>query len=249
MSKVLWNVYAHCYDAIAGLDPYRDMLDEVVGALALAPGMRVLDAGCGTGALAERAARLCPGVEWVGVDLSGGMLKRARARQPWPDGFAFVEAPLDDFLDREPGRFDRIASVNVIWALPDPQGTLLRMANALGPAGRMVHTTPRLRFGFQRIAWAHLVRKRGWALARAVVGLPFLALAGLLNLVLVAQSVLAPSARHRRQRWDARGLEQLLRNAGVTVSPVRPCYAGQGHLLVGHKDPQPSRLPGPAKGL
>ena len=59
MPKLLWNLYARCYDRITGLLPYQEMLDEVVAALELKPGMRVLDAGCGTGALAER---LAPGI-------------------------------------------------------------------------------------------------------------------------------------------------------------------------------------------
>lgn len=248
MSKVLWNLYAHGYDAIAGMAPYQDMLDEVIASLQLAPGMRVLDAGCGTGALAERAAIVRPDVAWIGVDLSGTMVKRARKRRPWPDGFRFVEANLDDFLDRNDVAFDRIASVNVIWTLPDPAATLSRMTKALRPDGRMVHTTPRLRFNFQRIVWAHLARQRGWGKLRAVLGLPVLALVGLLNLVLVAQSMLS-RARHRRERWDARGLEELLRKAGASVEAVRPCYVGQGHLLVCAQDPGPSPLPPPTKGL
>lgn len=41
-------------------------------------GGRVLEVGCGTGLLMERVRRVAPGV--VGMDLSGGMLARARAR-------------------------------------------------------------------------------------------------------------------------------------------------------------------------
>jgi SAM-dependent methyltransferase len=257
MPKVLWNLYALCYDAIAGLAPYQDMLGEVVQSLELAPGMRVLDAGCGTGALAKRVALVCPEVEWVGVDLSSTMLKRARAKGPWPASFRFVEANIDGFLDElldeflasDPRGFDRIASVNVIWTLPDPQQTFRRMTRALRPTGRMVHTTPRLRFRAQRIVWNHILRQTGWARLRAVLGLPLLGLAGVLNLVLVVQSVLSRSARHKGKQWDAEGLAELLRSAGSTVSVSRPCYAGQGHLLVCQKDHDSSRLPAPAKGL
>lgn len=249
MPKSLWNLYALCYDAIAGLAPYKDMLDEVTLALELAPGMRVLDAGCGTGALAERLALACPEVELVGVDLSATMLKRARARRPWPAGFSFVEANIDDFLASDTRGFDRIASVNVIWTLPNPQRTFDRMTQALRPVGSMVHTTPRLRFGAQRIVWNHLVRHKGWARLRAVLSLPLLGLAGLLNLALVVQSVLGRSARHVGKQWDAEGLAELLRSAGATVSASRPCYAGQGHLLICRRDHDSSRLPGPAKGL
>lgn len=249
MPRLLWNLYALCYDRIAGLAPYQDMLDEVVQGLDLSPGMRVLDAGCGTGALAERAARSCPGVEWVGVDLSPTMLRIARAKPGWPEGFTFDQANIDDFLSGDTRGFDRIASVNVIWTLADPQSTFARMTKALRPGGGMVHTTPRLRFSALSIVGQHIVRQRGWARWRAVLGLPLLAAAGLLNLLLVLQSVLGRSARHVGQRWDAKGLEELLRNAGAAVSVSRPCYAGQAHLLICRKDPAPLPLPAQPKGL
>lgn len=62
------------------------MLDEVVAALDLQPGMRVLDAGCGTGDLEARLAERHPGVEVVALDASTAMLARARRRQAWPAG-------------------------------------------------------------------------------------------------------------------------------------------------------------------
>ena len=74
---ILWNLYAACYDLVAGLAPYQDMLDEVVAALDLRPGMRVLDAGCGTGALEARLVQRHPDVEVVAVDASPAMLARA----------------------------------------------------------------------------------------------------------------------------------------------------------------------------
>jgi SAM-dependent methyltransferase len=249
MAGFLWNLYARNYDAIAGLAPYQDMLDEVVRALKLAPGQRVLDAGCGTGALAERVAAVCPTVELVAIDISSVMLARARAKRSWPDGFSFVEGNIDRCLEADTAGFDRIASVNLIWALSDPQQTFARMTKALRPAGRMVHATPRLRFGALRIACKHIARQRGWAKVRAVLGLPLLGLWGLLNLVLVAQVMLSARARHRRERWDRKGLESLLNSAGATVTASGSCYAGQGHLIVCGKDPGSTRLPGPPKDL
>lgn len=252
MTKFLWNVYALCYDAITALDPYQEMLDEVVAALDLAPGMRVLDAGCGTGALAERLANACPTVEVLAVDLSPGMLKRARARRSWPASFAFVEGNLDDVLASDQRGFDRIASVNVIWTLPDPRRTFARMAARLRRGGRMVHTTPRWRFRAYVVLWRHLRHRKGRALLRALGGLPRLLLAGILNLVLVGQSVILARAPHARRRWHDEGLVELLSAAGVPPRVVRPCYAGQGHLLVCEKETIAEAgpwLPAPAKDL
>lgn len=234
MSK-LWDLYAHTYDAIAALHPYGEMLDEVVAALDVAPGLRVLDAGCGTGALAERLAEACPSIGYVGVDLSPSMLARARARRTWPRGFTFLHGDLDALLSGNVGGFDRLASVNVIWTLPDPRGSLARMTAGLRPGGHMVHTTPRLRFRADVVVWRHLRAQTGWALLRALLGLPILVVAGLLNLLLVAQRALGGGAPRAKRRWSAEGLLSLLREAGAEPRPVRPCYAGQGYLLVAGK--------------
>ena len=64
------------YDATRRADPY--IVDRIAGWLSLQEGCRYLDVGCGTGnytvALAEK------GGEWVGADLSAGMIAQARAK-------------------------------------------------------------------------------------------------------------------------------------------------------------------------
>jgi SAM-dependent methyltransferase len=131
---------------------------------------------------------------------------------PWPASFTFVEGNIDDVLASDERGFDGIASVNVIWTLPDPQRTFARMTARLRDGGRMVHTTPSWRFRAHAIVWQHLRGHRGWARLRALGGLPVLALAGLLNLVLVAQSMLFARAPGASKRWHADGLAELLRS-------------------------------------
>ena len=252
MSGLLWNLYAHCYDRIVELVPYQEMLDEVVTALQVSPGMRVLDAGCGTGALAERLAARCPDIELVAVDRSPSMLKVARTRRAWPASFKFVEGGIDDVLAGDEFGYDRIASVNVIWTLPDPQSTLMNMTSRLRGGGRMVHTTPSWRFRAPAILWRHLCGRKGWGRLRALLGLPVLALAGILNLILVVQSMVLARAPRARKRWHADGLAELLRAAGAPPRTVSPCYAGQNLLLVCEKedaDRRATRLPVPGEHL
>jgi SAM-dependent methyltransferase len=232
MSHLLWNLYAVCYERIVRLLPYQEMLDEVASALEVAPGMRVLEAGCGTGALAERLARACPQIDYAGVDMSEAMLARARRRRAWPPTFAFTAGNLDDFLTGRVDRYDRIASVNVIWTLPDPRNTLARMTAGLRPGGRMVHATPRFAFRAWVVVWRDLRGQKGWRRLRALLGLPVLLCAGLLNLLLVLQSALAARAPRAGQRWHEDGLVALVRDAGARPQVVRPCYAGQALLLV-----------------
>jgi SAM-dependent methyltransferase len=180
------------------------------------------------------------------------MLGRARARRVWPASFGFVEGNIDDVLARDERGFDRIASVNLIWTLADPQGTLARMAARLREGGRMVHTTPSWRFRAHVIVWRHLRGQRGWARLRALIGLPVLAFAGLLNLCLIADTMLRAHAPNAGKRWGADGLAELLRAVGAPPGTTKTCYAGQDVLLVCQKeesDTRATRLPVPGEHL
>jgi 2-polyprenyl-3-methyl-5-hydroxy-6-metoxy-1,4-benzoquinol methylase len=226
---LLWNLYAAYYDLIVELWPYQDMLAEVETALDLRPGMRVLDVGCGTGVLATRLVEGHPDLEITAVDASAAMLKRARQRRAWPAGVHFLDGDVNEILSSS-GQYDRIVSVNVLWALPDPRATLQALAGHVAPAGRMVHTTPRWRFRFDVIARRHLLRSRGWrALGRAVALLPVLGLAGLLNLAIVLR-ILRRTWRDR-SRWQADGLLRICAEAGLTGAHLETTYAGQGFII------------------
>jgi hypothetical protein len=126
------------------------------------------------------------------------------------------------------------------------------MTARLRDGGRMVHTTPTWRLRAHAIVWRHLCGHRGWELPRALLGLPVLALAGVLNLLLLAQSMLFARAPRAGKRWHADGLAELFRAAGAPARERRPCYAGQNVLLVCEKEEsgaRATRLPGPAKHL
>ena len=67
-------------------------------------GARVLDAGCGTGALAIEAARR--GAEVVAIDLSPTLVDLARERTPSSLGAGHITFLSGDMLDPALGRFD-----------------------------------------------------------------------------------------------------------------------------------------------
>ncbi|AND69060.1 hypothetical protein ATSB10_16060 [Dyella thiooxydans] len=104
------------------------MLDEVTPADGAS--LDVLDAGCGTGLCApllrERARRL------VGVDLSGGMVDKARLR----GGYDALEvAELTAWLEAHPQAFDLIVSADTLVYFGQLGPVLAAAAGALRPGG------------------------------------------------------------------------------------------------------------------
>ncbi|WP_428417754.1 magnesium protoporphyrin IX methyltransferase [Methylibium sp.] len=74
-------------------------------------GMRLLDAGCGTGALAVEAARR--GAHVVAIDLSPTLVELARERQP-RDLPGQIDFRSGDMLDPALGHFDHVVGMDSI---------------------------------------------------------------------------------------------------------------------------------------
>ena len=73
-------------------------------------GRRVLDAGCGTGALAVEAAKR--GAEVVAVDIAPGLIEIARQRIGQIAGAGRVEFLAGDMFDPALGRFDHVVAMD-----------------------------------------------------------------------------------------------------------------------------------------
>ena len=116
-------------------------LERLVRAADLAPGSLVLDAGCGPGLVSE--ALLKSGLRVVGVDLSAGMIERARKRcAAYGENARFSRISVFD--DAVTGPFDAAISRHVLHHMTDPLAFLKRQVNLLRPGGVLVlcdHTT------------------------------------------------------------------------------------------------------------
>ena len=99
------------------------------------PGQRVVDLGCGSGRTTlELAARVGPGGEAVGVDISAGMLARARERAA-RSGTGNVEFVYADVQVHELGEalFDAAYSRFGVMFFADPVAAFANIRKALRP--------------------------------------------------------------------------------------------------------------------
>jgi sporadic carbohydrate cluster protein (TIGR04323 family) len=103
--------------------------------LALPPSGRLLDVGCGNGALLRTFATEFPGWELIGVDRSESGADAVRAIRG-VERFV-VGGPAD-----APGRYDLISLIHVLEHVPDPIAFLSEVAAKLTPQGAVLIDTP-----------------------------------------------------------------------------------------------------------
>ncbi len=128
------------------------LIFELVGEI---EGRKLLDVGCGDGALV--CAAVARGADAVGIDSDPAMLAAARAlcdQRAVNATFLHGRAEHLPFAD---GAFDVVAAVTVLCFVPDAGGVVGEMARVLKPGGRLVIGE----LGRWN-TWAALRRLRGW---------------------------------------------------------------------------------------
>jgi ubiquinone/menaquinone biosynthesis C-methylase UbiE len=137
-----YNAAADRYD-----DPANSFWERfgrsTVERLHLAPGSRVLDVCCGSGASALPAAAIVGPEGFVlGIDLAEKLLERARAKAA-ERGLANTEFRVGDMLDlRLPvNHFDAVVCVFGIFFVPDMPAAVRALWHVLRPGGKLAVTT------------------------------------------------------------------------------------------------------------
>ena len=138
-SRAAFDAQAPTYDESMQGDHarrlYPHVLAEVARATAGRPAPRLLDLGCGTGALAELALEGLPGAHLTCVDLSPRMAEAARARLGGRADVLLCDAERLPFRD---GSFDAAWCKRLLHHYPDPERAAFQAWRVLAPGGALV---------------------------------------------------------------------------------------------------------------
>jgi SAM-dependent methyltransferase len=146
-NKAYYDAFSERYDR--GRDRgYHKLIDDQAAELVrrVGEGRDVLEVGCGTGLLLQRVAGFARSAK--GIDLSPGMLERARGR-----GLDVVEGSATA-LPFAAGSFDVAYSFKVLSHIPDLERAFAEMYRVVRPGGHLVfdiYNRHSLRYAIKRL--------------------------------------------------------------------------------------------------
>jgi ubiquinone/menaquinone biosynthesis C-methylase UbiE len=193
------------FDRFVDLMGYgRSLKVRLVDLLALQPGERVLDVGCGTGELLILAKQRHPETELVGLDVDERILRLARAKAAAKDmsiAFHSADAAAMPF---EEDSFDVIVSSLVFHHLPTTvkRQTFAEIHRVLRPDGRFLLVD----FGTKRGSWMTI-------------------------LDLATRLTRAPEAATIKDNFSG-AIPGFLNEAGFDIETIAPRYRGLDFLLM-----------------
>lgn len=114
---------------------HGDVVQQVVQQLAVRPGEKVLDLGCGTGWATRLLARTNAGVQAIGIDASPRMIAKAEELHSFTIR-ARYEVGAFEQLSFKTGEFDRVFSMEALYYSPDVDAALREMFRVLKPGGK-----------------------------------------------------------------------------------------------------------------
>jgi ubiquinone/menaquinone biosynthesis C-methylase UbiE len=159
------------YDAMVGANPgyhaHLQLSAQRIGISNRGKGLRLLDAGCGTGASTAALLAVAPDADIIAVDASRGMLDEA-LKKDWPPSVRFVHTPIEKLAEHGiSGPFDAILAAYLVRNVDDRDAQLRRFRDLLRPGATLalheysVRDSPTATGIWHAVSWG-IVIPIGW---------------------------------------------------------------------------------------
>lgn len=227
----IWDRYMRSYDYLNTVDSYTRNINDIAERVDPSPGMKILDAGSGTGNLSELLASR--GADVLSCDVSASALEVHKKKNPLA---RVLKASLEEPLPLKDNEYDAVCCASVLFAL-SKNGCKVAMSEfrrILRPGGLAVITvaTPtKSNFGLLRKHLRDVLGKRSW---REVLA-ELLKLPALLKILHYNQALQKLPDWQGYHRFTETELRELAESAGFSDISVGRTYAGGFYLLTAKK--------------
>lgn len=113
----------------------REVKKLILPLLEKDPDLKILDVGCGTGQLVGEISEFHRSVDYLGIDVTPGMIEIAR-RNNTGDRIRFQNISVDDFTTKE--RFDIILCTHAFPYFPNKSAAMQKMSSLCKKGGRVI---------------------------------------------------------------------------------------------------------------
>jgi ubiquinone/menaquinone biosynthesis C-methylase UbiE len=232
-----WEIYSYFYDLfIRNWFPYRRLLEDLDNTLEIKEGEAILDAGCGPGFIIEKVIKenTGKGISVVGLDVSGGMIKRARKRCKNFSNVKLQVADLNKNLEFPNGSFDKVVCSNTLYALEDPQRVISKFYRVLKPGATVIIANPK-----PNPRGKELIKEQLTALKEIVPIykkiyhiIIFLLLIPVDLVVIVINKIILEKGKSKEYHFLGReDLRKIFQEVGFKSVDISSCYADQNWLV------------------
>lgn len=226
MTNFFWDFYSYFYDTIAFLSPYQKMLQDVVSFIPNDRHLKILDAGCGTGNFLSAIRKI--NCEYVGIDFSEIMLRRARKKFFQEKLASFIYADINNKLPFPDNYFDVVVNINSLYMLESPEKTIREFKRVTKMNGLIILSMPRERPDMISILRSH-IKEKG-VMSFFLISLP-LSIIALFNLIILEKG--------KRGAYKFFTKDELIVVCGKPI--INTTYAKQNWLIILQWDSETSQ--------
>lgn len=240
-----WEEYAKCYDVLNSLVPYRELQERIARELGCLSEQKILEAACGTGNLTEMLFKQNEKnrFEIRAIDFSEEMLEQARQKCP-DERIHFMRVDINERLPFADNLFDKIVSVNTLYAARSPEFVLKEFFRVLKNDGQLILETPKTGYENGLILKEHCGSEKPdeyWMNAHSSVEREYRLISEALKgemseqMMRVAEYNRIISENAKFHFFWKEDLEELLKKTGFVSIKTSFVYARQGILAVAGK--------------